>query len=110
MAQPSYLTTRLVPIGDGKAGDAESLAARLRQVPGVAEAVVIAEEKLAYLKVDSKSFDAAMAEAARRRALTDSFAASFRRQPAFLVRHRRARIAPRRIPFAAIEFAGSMDR
>jgi MFS family permease len=61
MAQPSYLTTRLVPIADGKAGDAESLAARLRQVPGVAEAVVIAEEKLAYLKVDSKSFDAAMA-------------------------------------------------
>jgi MFS family permease len=63
MAQPSYLTTRLVPIADGKAGDAESLAARLRQVPGVAEAVVIAEEKLAYLKVDSKSFDAAKAEA-----------------------------------------------
>ena len=62
MAQPSYLTTRLVPIGDGQAGDAESLAAKLRQVPGVAEAVVIAEEKLAYLKVDSKSFDAAMAE------------------------------------------------
>ena len=63
MAQPSYLTTKLVPIADGKAGDAESLAARLRQVPGVAEAVVIAEEKLAYLKVDSKSFDAAKAEA-----------------------------------------------
>ncbi len=62
MAQPSYLTTRLVPIADGRAGDAESLAARLRQVPGVAEAVVIAEEKLAYLKVDSQSFDAAMAE------------------------------------------------
>jgi MFS family permease len=63
MAQPSYLTTRLVPIGDGQAGEPESLAARLRQVPGVAEAVVIAEEKLAYLKVDSKSFDAAKAEA-----------------------------------------------
>jgi MFS family permease len=63
MAQPSYLTTRLVPIADGKAGDAESLAARLRQVPGVAEAVVIAEEKLAYLKVDLKRFDAAKAEA-----------------------------------------------
>jgi MFS family permease len=62
MAQPSYLTTRLVPIADGKAGDA-GLAARLRQVPGVAEAVVIAEEKLAYLKVDSKAFDAAKAEA-----------------------------------------------
>ena len=62
MAQPSYLTTRLMPIADGKAGDA-SLAARLRQVPGVAEAVVIAEEKLAYLKVDSKAFDLAKAEA-----------------------------------------------
>jgi len=62
MAQPSYLTTRLVPVGDCQVGNAESLAARLRQVPGVAEAVVVAEEKLAYLKVDSRSFDAAMAE------------------------------------------------
>jgi MFS family permease len=61
MAQPSYLTTRLLPIGDGQAAEPESLAARLRQVPGVAVAVVIAEEKLAYLKVDSKTFDAAMA-------------------------------------------------
>ena len=60
MKQPSYLTTRLVAIGEG--ADAVTLAARLRQVPGVAEAVVIAEEKLAYLKVDSKSFDAKMAE------------------------------------------------
>ncbi len=60
MKQPSYLTTRLVRIGDG--ADAMTLAARLRQVPGVADAVVIAEEKLAYLKVDSKAFDAAMAE------------------------------------------------
>ena len=63
MAQPSYLTTRLIPLGNGQAADAESLAARLRQVPGVAEAVVIAEEKLVYLKVDSKLFDAAMAQA-----------------------------------------------
>jgi MFS family permease len=60
MRQPSYLTTRLVAIGEG--ADAATLAARLRQVPGVAEAVVIAEEKLAYLKVDSKSFDAKLAE------------------------------------------------
>jgi predicted MFS family arabinose efflux permease len=66
MAQPSYLTTRLVPIGDGQAAEPESLAAKLRQVPGVAVAVVIAEEKLAYLKVDSKSFDAAMAESLAR--------------------------------------------
>jgi predicted MFS family arabinose efflux permease len=60
MKQPSYLTTRLVAIGEGS--DTETLAGRLRQVPGVAEAVVIAEEKLAYLKVDSKSFDAKLAE------------------------------------------------
>ncbi|TPW32836.1 MFS transporter [Pararhizobium mangrovi] len=55
MRQPSYLSTRLVRI-DGT-GDTEKLAERLRQVPGVAEAVVIAEEKLAYLKVDSRAYD-----------------------------------------------------
>jgi MFS family permease len=63
MAQPSYLTTRLLPIADGRVGDPEDLAKNLRQVPGVAEAVVVPDEKLAYLKVDSKSFDAAMATA-----------------------------------------------
>lgn len=63
MARPSYLSTRLVRISDAQAARAESLAARLRQMPGVAEAVVIAEEKLAYLKVDARAFDAAQAEA-----------------------------------------------
>lgn len=63
MAQPSYLTTRLVPIAGDRNGDPETLAARLRQLPGVAEAVVIADENLAYLKVDSRAFDAARAEA-----------------------------------------------
>jgi MFS family permease len=62
MAQPSYLTTRLLPIVKSRAADADALAARLRQLPGVAEAVVIAEENLAYLKVDSRSFDVASAE------------------------------------------------
>ena len=66
MAQPSYLTTRLLPIVGGRNGDPETLAARLREVPGVAEAVVIADENLAYLKVDSRSFDAARAEALAR--------------------------------------------
>jgi MFS family permease len=60
MAQPSYLTTRLIAVADGK--DAETLAAKLREVPGVAEAVVIAADRLAYLKVDSKAFDAKLAE------------------------------------------------
>ncbi len=62
MKQPSYLTTRLIRIREGRAVDAQELAARLRQVPGVAEAVVIAEEELAYLKVDSRTFDADMAQ------------------------------------------------
>ena len=62
MAQPSYLTTRLVPIAENKLSGAADLAAKLRQVPGVAEAVIIAEEGVAYLKVDAKTFDAGMAE------------------------------------------------
>ncbi len=63
MAEPSPFTTRLVRISDAQAARAESLAAKLRQMPGVAEAVVIAEQKLAYLKVDAKAFDEAKAEA-----------------------------------------------
>lgn len=63
MAQPSYLTTRLLSLAATGAENAEDLATKLRQVPGVVEAVVVAEENLAYLKVDAKSFDAARAEA-----------------------------------------------
>ncbi len=74
MAQPSYLTTRLIPVADGK--DAETLAAKLRQVPGVAEAVVIAEDKLAYLKVDAKAFDAELAESLAGAPAAAAFASS----------------------------------
>ena len=63
MAQPSYLTTRLVPIAETKLADADDLATRLRQLPGVVEAVIIADEGVAYLKVDGKSFDPDTAEA-----------------------------------------------
>ena len=63
MAQPSYLTTRLLPLAVTGAENAEDLAVKLRQVPGVVEAVIVAEENLVYLKVDAKSFDAARAEA-----------------------------------------------
>jgi MFS family permease len=61
MGKPSYLTTRLLRIEAGR--DPASLAAKLKALPGVAEAIVIAEDQLAYLKVDSKIFDAAEAEA-----------------------------------------------
>jgi MFS family permease len=62
MKQPSCLTSRLLRIATGGAIDSGALAAKLGQVPGVAEATVIAAEELAYLKVDLRSFDAAMAQ------------------------------------------------
>jgi predicted MFS family arabinose efflux permease len=62
MKQPSYLTTRLVRVARGRSFDPEALAAALRRVPGVAEAVVIREERLAYLKVDSRAYDAALVQ------------------------------------------------
>ena len=57
MRQPRYLTSRLLNVGAVDAGDAEALSRQLLQVPGVAEAVVIAEEGVAYLKVDTRSLD-----------------------------------------------------
>jgi MFS family permease len=62
MRRPSHLSTRLVRIGNRSAADAERLAAQLRQLPGVAEALIDAQEGVAYLKVDSKVFDRAQAE------------------------------------------------
>jgi MFS family permease len=60
MKPPSYLATRLIRIAEPPR-DVRDLAERLRQAPGVAEAVIIAEESIAYLKVDSKAFDEAKA-------------------------------------------------
>ncbi|HVC31308.1 MAG TPA: MFS transporter, partial [Steroidobacteraceae bacterium] len=62
MHRPSHLATRVVRVGNRSAADADRLSAQLRQVPGVAEALVVPEEGLAYLKVDSRVFDRAKAE------------------------------------------------
>ncbi len=59
MRQPSYLVTRVLRIDP--AVDEQLLAAALRQVPGVAEAIVVSDQHLAYLKVDSRAFDQARA-------------------------------------------------
>ena len=68
MKQPSYLTTRLMPHRGGR--PCRSGGARGGGCAGCRawhEAVVISEERLAYLKVDSRRFDATAAQSRRRR-------------------------------------------
>ena len=57
MASPSYLSNYLLPVGSLEADHAALLAKKLLEVDGVAQAVVIAEEGVAYLKVDLTHFD-----------------------------------------------------
>lgn len=59
MPAPRYLSSRLVPVGDVDDDQARRLTARLLAVTGVAEAVVVAEEGVAYLKVDRATLDEA---------------------------------------------------
>ncbi len=57
MKTPRFLTSYLLNVGRLDEAQAQGLVARLTQVRGVAEAVVIAGEGIAYLKVDSKILD-----------------------------------------------------
>jgi len=57
MKNPRYLTSYLLSVGSLDEQQARQLALRLTQVSGVAEAVVIAEDKVAYLKVDPHALD-----------------------------------------------------
>jgi len=57
MRSPRYLTTHLIQVGRMDAQQARLLAQRFTQVRGVAEAVVIGEEGVAYLKVDKHALD-----------------------------------------------------
>ncbi len=57
MREPRYMVTRLVQVGRQPPLAAQALARELRAVPGVAEAVVIAEEGVAYLKIDTRRVD-----------------------------------------------------
>jgi len=59
MKAPSYLSTYLLNVGALGAAEARQLAVRLTDVEGVAEAVVVAEDGVAYLKVDAKKLDEA---------------------------------------------------
>lgn len=57
MKRPHYLGTRLLRIGPQAPGDAQRLAQRISAVRGVAEAVVIPEDDIAYLKIDQDLLD-----------------------------------------------------
>jgi len=57
MKRPRFLTTYLLNVGRLDEAQAQGLVTRLTRIRGVAEAVVIAEEGIAYLKVDRKILD-----------------------------------------------------
>ena len=57
MQEPKYLSSYLLNIGMINEREAQQIATRLKQVPGVAEAVVIASDGVAYLKVDRRKLD-----------------------------------------------------
>lgn len=57
MRNPQTLTSHLVRLAQISKEEAPGVTAKLLAIPGVAEAVVIAEERVAYLKVDRKRLD-----------------------------------------------------
>ena len=57
MRNPPALTTHLLNLGAVEEPMREEITAKLLAIPGVAEAVVIAEDGIAYLKVDRKRLD-----------------------------------------------------
>lgn len=59
MPEPSYLNSHLLRVGTIDAGQARELEARLLALDGVGEAVVVVEDGIAYLKIDSKMIDMA---------------------------------------------------
>jgi MFS family permease len=59
MQNPRYLSSYLLNVGVLDEVEAHLLALRLREAPGVAEAVVVAAEGVAYLKVDRRTLDEA---------------------------------------------------
>ncbi len=57
MHEPRMVSTRLLHVGRQQTAAARELARRLTGVKGVAEAIVIAEEGVAYVKVDPSTLD-----------------------------------------------------
>jgi hypothetical protein len=59
MRPPQYLRSHILPIGKIDPHEAKLLVKRLTEVAGVADVVVVAEEGVAYLKVDDERLDKA---------------------------------------------------
>jgi hypothetical protein len=57
MPDPSYLSNYLLPVGKLDESEVSGLVAKLLAIDGVDDAVVIAEDGVAYLKVDLKVVD-----------------------------------------------------
>lgn len=64
MRSPRYLETRLLAVPGVAREDVPALIRKLTAIQGVAEVVVVAEEGVAYLKVDRHALDEAALEAA----------------------------------------------
>jgi len=66
MKTPPHLGTQVINLGSLNATNAEALRDRIMQITGVAEAVIIPEDGIAYLKVDNAVVDkTALAELAK---------------------------------------------
>ncbi len=63
MAPPAYLTSHLLRVGVLTEAQAAELQLRLRDIPGVGEAAVVAEDGIAYLKIDKNEIDMAALDA-----------------------------------------------
>jgi predicted MFS family arabinose efflux permease len=63
MAQPTYLTNHLLRVGELSPTQAAELQMELRDIKGVGEVTVVAEDGVAYLKIDKKEIDMAALDA-----------------------------------------------
>ena len=57
MKAPAAVRSRMYPVQEMDSDRSKELSRRLAAIPGVFEALVLVNERVAYLKVDMKGFD-----------------------------------------------------
>lgn len=57
MKSPAAVRSRMYPVGEMDIGQSQELSRQLASISGVHEALVLVNERVAYLKVDMKGFD-----------------------------------------------------